>query len=49
MTMRKPWNHIYQGKRHSNLSSEEKKDYLMLVRAAGAMDVQKAVFVKDDM
>lgn len=38
--VRKPWNHLYQSKRHSNLSSQEKKDYLILIRAAGAMDTK---------
>ena len=32
---KKPWNHLYQGKRHKTLSAEDKKRFLELVRLAG--------------
>ena len=32
---KKPWNHLYQGKRHKTLSADDKKRFLELVRLAG--------------
>lgn len=38
MRVRKIWNHLYQGKRHSNLTAEEKKYYLALSHASEPKD-----------
>ena len=32
---KKPWNHLYQGKRHQSLSPDEKKEYLEVTRLMG--------------
>ena len=32
---KKPWNHLYQGKRHKTLSADDKKRFLELTRLAG--------------
>ena len=37
MAHKKPWNHLYQGKRHQGLSAEDKKRYLELTRLSGSV------------